>query len=312
MESPFQKGAEPKWSYNAVLRILKNEVYVGTVAQGKCTTPNYKVKKRVYKDKDEWIRVEDAHEAVVGRGEFDLVQVLLARDTRTAPEREKVFPLAGMVFCGGCGAPMVRKTVPSGGKRYVYYVCSGHKSDRASCSFHSFSAKKLEESVLALVQTFIGKVLALSEAADIVSRTSGMELGAGKIESRIGKLREEAENCGRRRKNLYEDFKDGILTKEEYAMLREQYQEQAAGIEASIVSLEKERDGILAGRTAGLEWVESLKRYEGVERLDRGLAAFLIDRIAVMGPEALEVAYRFGKEAEEMERFVLEHGKEAV
>ena len=312
MESPFQKGAEPKWSYNAVLRILKNEVYVGTVAQGKCTTPNYKVKKRVYKDKDEWIRVEDAHEAVVGRGEFDLVQVLLARDTRTAPEREKVFPLAGMVFCGGCGAPRVRKTVPSGGKRYVYYVCSGHKSDRASCSSHSFSAKKLEESVLALVQTFIGKVLALSEAADIVSRTSGMELGAGKIESRIGKLREEAENCGRRRKNLYEDFKDGILTKEEYAMLREQYQEQAAGIEASIVSLEKERDGILAGRTAGLEWVESLKRYEGVERLDRGLAAFLIDRIAVMGPEALEVAYRFGKEAEEMERFVLEHGKEAV
>ena len=312
MESPFQKGAEPKWSYNAVLRILKNEVYVGTVAQGKCTTPNYKVKKRVYKDKDEWIRVEDAHEAVVGRGEFDLVQVLLARDTRTAPEREKVFPLAGMVFCGGCGAPMVRKTVPSGGKRYVYYVCSGHKSDRASCSSHSFSAKKLEESVLALVQTFIGKVLALSEAADIVSRTSGMELGAGKIERRIGKLREEAENCGRRRKNLYEDFKDGILTKEEYAMLREQYQEQAAGIEASIVSLEKERDGILAGRTAGLEWVESLKRYEGVERLDRGLAAFLIDRIAVMGPEALEVAYRFGKEAEEMERFVLEHGKEAV
>ena len=285
MESPFQKGAEPKWSYNAVLRILKNEVYVGTVAQGKCTTPNYKVKKRVYKDKDEWIRVEDAHEAVVGRGEFDLVQVLLARDTRTAPEREKVFPLAGMVFCGGCGAPMVRKTVPSGGKRYVYYVCSGHKSDRASCSSHSFSAKKLEESVLALVQTFIGKVLALSEAA---------------------------ENCGRRRKNLYEDFKDGILTKEEYAMLREQYQGQAAGIEASIVSLEKERDGILAGRTAGLEWVESLKKYEGVERLDRGLAAFLIDRIAVMGPEALEVAYRFGKEAEEMERFVLEHGKEAV
>ena len=295
-----------------MLRILKNEVYVGTVAQGKCTTPNYKVKKRVYKDKDEWIRVEDAHEAVVGRGEFDLVQVLLARDTRTAPEREKVFPLAGMVFCGGCGAPMVRKTVPSGGKRYVYYVCSGHKSDRASCSSHSFSAKKLEESVLALVQTFIGKVLALSEAADIVSRTSGMEPGAGKIESRIGKLREEAENCGRRRKNLYEDFKDGILTKEEYAMLREQYQGQAAGIEASIVSLEKERDGILAGRTAGLEWVESLKKYEGVERLDRGLAAFLIDRIAVMGPEALEVAYRFGKEAEEMERFVLEHGKEAV
>ena len=312
LESSFQKGVEPKWSYNAVLRILKNEVYVGTVAQGKCTTPNYKVKKRVYKDRGEWVRVEDAHEAVVGRGEFDLVQALLARDTRTAPEREKVFPLAGMVFCGGCGAPMVRKTVPSGGRRYVYYVCSGHKSDRASCSSHSFSAKKLEEGALALVQTFIGKVMALSEAADVISQASGMAPDVAKIDGRIAKLREEAEGCSRRRKNLYEDFKDGILTKEEYAMLREQYQGQAEGIGASIASLEKERDGVLAGRTAGREWVESLKKYKGVERLDRGLAASIIDRIEVVDADALEVTYRFGKEAEEMERFVRMYGKEAV
>ena len=55
---------------------MKNEVYVGTVVQGKCTTPNYKVKKRVYKDESEWVRVGDAHEAIVGRSEFDLVQSL--------------------------------------------------------------------------------------------------------------------------------------------------------------------------------------------------------------------------------------------
>lgn len=312
LESSFQKGVEPKWSYNAVLRILKNEVYVGTVAQGKCTTPNYKVKKRVYKDRAEWVRVEGAHEAVVGRAEFDLVQAILAQDTRTAPEREKVFPLAGMVFCGGCGAPMVRKTVPSGNKRYVYYVCSGHKGDRASCSSHSFPAKKLEEGALALVQTFIGKVLALSEAADVISQASGMAPDVAKIDGRIAKLREEAKGCSRRRKNLYEDFKDGILTKEEYAMLREQYQGQAEGIGASIASLEKERDGVLAGRPAGREWVESLKKYKGVERLDRGLAAFIIDRIEVVDADALEVTYRFGKEAEEMERFVRMYEKEAV
>ena len=166
--------------------------------------------------------------------------------------------------------------------------------------------------MLALVQTFIGKVLMLSEAADIVSRASGMAQDAGKVESRIAKLREEAEDCGRRRKNLYEDFKDGILTKEEYAMLREQYQAQAAGIEASIASLEKEKTGIQTGQTAGQEWVEALKGYKGVETLDRGLAAFLIDRIEVMDSDTLQVSYRFEKEAAEMERFVMMYGKEAV
>ena len=56
LESSFQKSIKPKWSYNAVLRILKNEVYTGTVVQGKCTTPNYKIKKRIHKDETEWIR----------------------------------------------------------------------------------------------------------------------------------------------------------------------------------------------------------------------------------------------------------------
>ena len=59
--SSFQKSLKPKWSYNAVLRILKNEVYTGTVVQGKCTTPNYKIKKRIHRDEAEWIRVEDMH-----------------------------------------------------------------------------------------------------------------------------------------------------------------------------------------------------------------------------------------------------------
>lgn len=53
LESSFQKSINPKWSYNAVLRILKNEVYTGTVVQGKCTTPNYKIKKRIHKDETE-------------------------------------------------------------------------------------------------------------------------------------------------------------------------------------------------------------------------------------------------------------------
>ena len=95
-------------------------------------------------------------------------------------------------------------------------------------------------------------------------------------------------------------------------MLREQYQMQAAGIEASIASLEKEKAGIQTGQTAGQEWVDALKGYRGVETLDRGLAAFLIDRIEVVDSDSLQVSYRFKKEAAEMEHFVMMYGKKTV
>ena len=41
----FQTKKVALWSAVAIYRILKNEVYTGTLVQGKTTSPNYKVKK---------------------------------------------------------------------------------------------------------------------------------------------------------------------------------------------------------------------------------------------------------------------------
>ena len=49
-----------------------------------------------------------------------LVQRLLGIDTRTSPNEEKVYPLSGLVVCGDCGAMMIKRDVPSGGKVDAY------------------------------------------------------------------------------------------------------------------------------------------------------------------------------------------------
>ena len=66
----FKTRSKAKWSAVAVLRILKNAVYTGVLEQGKTTTPNYKVKVKLYKDKSEWARVENAHEAIITPDQF--------------------------------------------------------------------------------------------------------------------------------------------------------------------------------------------------------------------------------------------------
>lgn len=302
LNSSFQKSLKPKWSYNAVLRILKNEVYTGTVVQGKCTTPNYKIKKRIHRDEAEWIRVEDMHEAIIPKSDFDIVQDILLRDTRVAPEQAEVFPLAGMVFCADCGEPMVRKTVPAGGKRYVYYVCSGNKRDKSKCSTHNISEKNLIQGVLGVVQDHIGKVIATADAIETIHQTQKTKPDVVKLEDRIQKLSEEADACNSRKMNLYEDYKDGILSKDEYSMLKEKYQAQMDDIEKSIASIEADRDGILANGTGRQEWIDKLKKYNGSTELDRELVTFLIDKIEVVDPETILVTYRFEKALKEMER----------
>lgn len=130
----FKKNTIAEWSHVAVRRILQNEVYTGVLVQGKRTTPNYKTKKFVYRNEDEWVRVEGTHEAIISRPQFDLVQKLLLEDTRAGAEDTAVHPYCGRIFCADCGAPAVRKTVRSGDRQYVYYVCSANKSNREACS----------------------------------------------------------------------------------------------------------------------------------------------------------------------------------
>lgn len=312
LNTSFQKSVKPKWSYNAVLRILKNEVYTGTVVQGKCTTPNYKIKKRIHKAESDWIRVEDMHEAIISKREYELVQRLLLRDTRVAPEQNTVYPLAGMVYCASCGEPMVRKTVPAGGKKYVYYVCSGNKRNKHNCSAHGISEKKLCESVLGLAQAYIGRAIAAADALDMIRSAPEMKPEALKVESRIRKLEEELEGCNTRKKNLYEDYKDGILSQEEYAMLREQYRIQIETVEKSIDGLKAEKDALKTEGGVRQEWIETLRQYKEVQTLDRKLVTFLIERIDVENSDTIRVKYRFDKVIREMVRIVSFYGKEAV
>lgn len=175
----FKANPQAAWSANAVLRILKNPVYTGVLIQGRETTPSYKVRKRVTKPENEWAIVSDAHEAIIERRDFDSVQKALSLDTRRSPGDSVVQLFSGMVFCGECGASMVRKTVPSGNKKYVYYVCAAHKQDK-SCSPHRMRDEALEQLVLDTVKQYSGvghlksvRIGAVAGCVDIVSTVKG-------------------------------------------------------------------------------------------------------------------------------------------
>ncbi len=118
-----------------------------------------------------------------------------------------------------------------------------------------------------------------------------------------------------RKKNLYEDYRDGILSKEEYSGLRDQYQGRIAEIEKNIAALQRERESVIANGSGRQEWVKKIRGYEDAQTLDRELVSFLIERIEVFDDNAVRVTYRFQKEIEEMERIVelySERTKEAV
>ena len=110
----------------------------------------------------EWIRVENAHEAIIDRNDFDLVQRIRNLDTRTSPQKDKVYLFSGILVCGCCGSRMVRKTNRYKDKEYHYYYCPTGKKN--GCA-HPVMVKENElmECVRDSLKGFIANVVSLDE-----------------------------------------------------------------------------------------------------------------------------------------------------
>ena len=82
-----------RWSANTVTRILQDETYTGTLVQGRKGSQHFKLKEMESRPSSEWVRVENAHEAIIDRNDFDLVQRIRNLDTRTSPQKDNVLTM---------------------------------------------------------------------------------------------------------------------------------------------------------------------------------------------------------------------------
>mgnify|MGYP000682990408 FL=1 len=72
--------------------------------------------------RENWIRVENTHEAIIPEESFQYVQSLLEIDTRIAPKRKSVYLFSGFVRCGDCGENMVKRSTTKKGKNTVIII----------------------------------------------------------------------------------------------------------------------------------------------------------------------------------------------
>ena len=276
----FQAGLNQKWTVVSVNRILKNESYTGTLIQGKRRKINYKVKKSHDIGSENWIRVEDAHDAIISKGEFQQVQQLLELDTRTAPSQTTVYPLSGFLRCADCGQNMIRRTVTKNGKKYQYYHCSTYKNG-GGCTPHMINSEKLTESVLAAIRH---QVTLLVEAEKVLSNAelaSGEQIGIKILDSQITALEAELERYSNLKIRLYQDLCDDVVSREEYGEMNTRFAQKIKEAQDKIQEIREKKQEALKHDTLLPTWLEEFKQYEHIKTLERRVVVELIDHIDV-------------------------------
>ena len=299
----FRTNAQSFWRPLLIQRILSNELYIGTLIQHKSSTPNHKVKKRVAYDPSEWMVVENSHEPIISRTDFQTVQNLMERDVRTSPKCDKVYPFSGFAFCGDCGHTMIRKTVPGKNAEYHYLVCSKNKA-KQGCSPHTFNEDKLKQLVFRAISDHIALIAHVETVLEYIATLPEQDRRVINYDAQVTALESEIARYQDLKVNLYSGMADGIISREEYHEFHAGYDHRIADRQRQLGKLKEERCQFLENSSGNVEWIEQFKKYENMPELDRECIVHLVERILIYDGKRVEVIFRYHDELESALQYI--------
>lgn len=267
------------WTYATIHRILKNQMYAGRMEQGRAPRQGMHGKAKQL-PREQWTVVENTHEAIIDPRQWERVQSLLGRDTRVLNFEQNVSPFAGFLRCGDCGRAM-SKANHSGG---VYYCCGSYKRyGPGVCTRHGISHANLER----LVLDDLNKVIASVEDLHALAQEARDEARSPDRRAERERLQGSLKRVRRLRKGVYEDYKDGLISKEDYLSYKADYQTQEERLETQL-----ERIQAQAETPNGSPWIDQLLNLGKLTELDRATVAETVKEILIY-EDHVEITYNF-------------------
>lgn len=293
--SGFQKNLYSRWSPVAVGRILSNPLCKGLVVQGKRERINHKIKKIVEKPESEQSRYSQEDLALIGEKQFDTMQGLLKKDTRTNPGQNSAYLFSGILYCPDCGRQMIRRKTSHKGKQTIFYICKTYNVEK-SCTRHSIKEQELvplvREAVRAQTQMLADAEEILKAAEDSMEGIKPFSL----TDTRLSELEKElVENAGML-SGLYADWAEGILSEEEYEEMKAFYSGRCKELEGQIRKRREREAKVGDAVREARQWLCEFKDIGSLlpdteGEIRRSLVSSVIDRIWVYEGKRVEFSF---------------------
>lgn len=231
-------SGNPRWSATYIIKVLKNEKYVGDLIQKKTITPDYLSHARKYNHgEEELVSIRGHHEPIIDRELWNLVQDEIKKRNRKGSRdggHATRYVFSGKIRCGECGASFVsRKKYRKDGAGYRRWGCftaaiegTRHKDVQgnvAGCDIGKMLRDELALDILkqslAALQMDVDGII--RDVTDVVIEAiqSGEEQGPGRpdaLENQIGQL-------SRKKSDVLDAFFSRQITKDEMKLLNERY-----------------------------------------------------------------------------------------
>lgn len=291
------------WGFSTVNQILQNQIYIGNLVQRKFDKVNYKSKKKVKLDKDEWIIVENFVEPIIGKEDFEAVQEMKSKNIGGC-QKKYDYLLKGLVICGDCRKVMtVRRRLSKRKNKEdgydTYYCCSNNVRYRNGvCSLHYFQEQKLNELVLEQLKITLNKYANQERMRELCRERINCESKQKEMKREIEYYKNKTKSTTLALKNLYVDKTNGVISDEEFTLLKAELENDKNKCLKKIEEIEEKLEPNKQQKyTNDIENI--IKEFLVLKNPSKQILMELIKKIEIMENKQIKVYLNFNLNGEE-------------
>lgn len=303
-----KRGSALLWSRHVLTDILRNIVYLGHLAQGKSSASLYRRVAFHRTAEEDWDVVYDTHEAIVDEELFNRVQAL--NHSRTAAYKEACGkydhlpkgdnPYGRRLVCADCGTMLkLYRNIYRGGEKACFtYICPTYEEnrERACAGRKAMRSTLLDDAVLATLKKQMDLFMDAHQVLEKLLKGHGPAPQTAEAQDELYDLQKQLKRKRRFFTSLYTDYREGTLTKDEFAFAKSKYQSELDALERQIAEAQDAPKHVETLVPAAQQWTARIEHYRRADSVTRELVETFIKEIRVSADNNIFIRLAFENE----------------
>lgn len=294
------------WNGTIIGKILTNQVYQGDLVYHRKEVIESVTQKVKTLPQNEWLTFENAHEAIISRETFNIVNQMILDKSQIRKNKkivnsnhsngkkilltEEASYIKSFLKCGGCKHSLTRRS----GHKASYYCKYYYANKHPDCCNGSIKEIELQEIIFSIVKSYIN-LLADSKTVYRLKELSNIDVNKG-LEEDIENMSKKINQLKNENFNTYERYQKGDISKELLISIKEKNSQEINRLEKLILSCQNKK----VEKKEEPNIFNIFKDNGDIKELNKNVLEQLIEVIYLYPNNKVEIVFRYKNEFESL------------
>ena len=280
------------WPQSTVRFILSNEVYTGTVVQGKRKKISFKSTKFADAPDADRRRVRNMREAIVSKEDFERAKKILEA-TKGSRIVENDYLFKGLLQCFDCKGYIGIRSPDKNGNIYGRCQHYARYSKFDVCSPHNFNYQVFEESMIVVLREICKEYSDKKKLEEIEKKSKSKEDKESDLRNKLKTYKTQIEKETRKLDLLYEDRLEGIITVDSYIEKANKIKKEVEDYTKRIKETEQELNGENVQEDKEKKLDNLVDEFLNMEKPNKEIIREFIERIEIHSDKQVDIYFNF-------------------